>query len=384
MNKDRSVLSTSLQYIKNNHNIPYYLSLTPNSIKTFIKRVIRRVLKFLITPILTMQNNFNVHVVQCLNQIALFIDDVFVRIDNTQCELKELKQCVLNEEQKIHEIYKKLECIDRQSDFFSASVAKIILSNKLANNVPLDRPAVKSAKIVENEAEKDTYAGLDYFKFQNFFRGTRSLITARQSIYIPYFEKSIEPVLEIGCGRGEFLQLLKKAQVSAFGFDLYPEYVVEGELNGLDVRQGDGIAFLQETDQQFGGIFVAQVIEHISFEQLKTLCFAAYEKLAPGACLVMETPNPTCLAIYTNSFYIDPTHQRPVHPALLTYLLQEAGFQDIQILYTEVSRTGEHIPKIDGDGIHNLQEVNKAIDRISELLYGSQDYAAIARKESIK
>ena len=171
---------------------------------------------------------------------------------------------------------------------------------------------------------------------------------------------------------------MKAHKISAFGIDMYPEYVVEGKLNGLDVQQGDGIEFLQNTKQYFGGIFVCQVIEHISFAQLQTLCTAAYEKLVPGGYLVLETPNPRCLAVFAHAFYVDPTHNKPVHPLTLEYLLQEIGF-DVKIEYTECTRQ-EPLPHIQSDEIKNLSQVNAGISRVSDLLFGSGDYAAIAQK----
>ena len=198
-------------------------------------------------------------------------------------------------------------------------------------------------------------------------------------MYLPYFRKSDKPVLDVGCGRGEFLRLMKNHGIQAFGVDLYPEYVVEGELNGLDIRQGDAIQFLKDSTQSFAGIFASQVIEHISFEQLQILCQSAYEKLEDGAYLILETPNPTCLSMFTSSFYIDPTHNKPIHPLTLEYILHEVGFQEVHIVYTQASRQ-QALPLIKGDGIQNLDEVNAAITRVSDMLYGSLDYAVIAKK----
>ena len=94
----------------------------------------------------------------------------------------------------------------------------------------------------------------------------------------------------------------------------------------------------------------------------------------------METPNPTCLSTFSNAFYVDPTHIKPVHPVLLAYMLREAGFSEVQTVYTEASRAGTPLPLIDSDGIRNLDEVNHAIERVSNLLYGSQDYAVVAKR----
>lgn len=421
-----SLPEESLRYLEQNYTLPYYWNFGPNSIKTFAKRIVRKLLKCLLPPILELQNQFNLHIVKCFERVQGIGSELHTYIkqihnetavlrqnyaqliaqqekaeQNRQAAIEILEETVQAQqvmmkglektirtqraimeklESTVQMLREKIELLDRQSDAFSASVAKTILTYKRENDLPLTKPVLQPIQTADSALEKDAYTALDYFKFQNHFRGSRSLIMERQTIYLPYYEKSTKPVLDIGCGRGEFLHLLKEENIPALGIDLYPEYAVEGELYGLDIRQGDGIAFLKETDMQFGGIFAAQLVEHISFEQLQALCLSAYEKLVSGGYLILETPNPTCLAIYTNSFYIDPTHQRPVHPALLTYLLQETGFREVQILYTQVSRTGEQIPKIDGDGIRNLKEVNLAIERISELLYGSQDYAVIARK----
>lgn len=487
-------LLASLQYVNNGYDIPYYWSFGPNSLKTFAKRVVRKLLKCLIAPILAMQNAFNAHVVRCLNQLRYFAESILAQLEGNRQELDGLRQRILHHDQELRELERqfqeqedrllswmtgeirrveqeaqdhaqmfleratdqeeiiqlreriqemenslrlelaavsreaaevraalednggelcqnieilrhrsdemqiymekhiarqdevyqelrrRIELLDRQSDAFSASVAKTILSYKTENGIPVERSAPQTRESMPKKECEDTYTALNYFKFQNDFRGTRSQISERQAMYLTYFRGSTGPVLDIGCGRGELLHILKEENIPAFGIDLYPEYVVEGELSGLDVRQGDGIAFLKEADMRFGGIFAAHVVEHISFADLQTLCFAAYEKLVPGGYLILETPNPTCLSTFSNAFYVDPTHIKPVHPVLLAYMLREAGFSEVQTVYTEASRAGTPLPLIDSDGIRNLDEVNHAIERVSNLLYGSQDYAVVAKR----
>jgi len=415
---DWPLLMESLQYVNRNYDVPYYWSFGPNSLKTFAKRVVRKLLKCLVAPILAMQNNFNAHVVQCLNQLRYF----YVRQENTVQhisqeqndlrqkfaeqteksqgiteELNDLRRLTTEQAKKLDEqenlkerisqledvsksLQQYIERIDRQTDAFSASVAKTILEYKTEGGALFEKPELKAGERHTSEVTGDSYTALDYFKFQNDFRGTRSLIADRQAMYLPYFKNSTKPVLDLGCGRGEFLRILKEQNIPSFGIDMYPEYVIEGQLNGLDVRQGDGIAFLKETDIRFGGIFAAQVIEHISFEDLQILCFTAYEKLESGGHIVLETPNPTCLAMFTSNFYLDPTHTKPIHPLLLAYVLREAGFSEVQTIYTDASRAGKPLPFIDGEGIRNLEEINRAIAQVSDLLYGSLDYAVVAKK----
>lgn len=271
----------------------------------------------------------------------------------------------------------QVDDLNRQGDMFSASVAKTILEYRKDSGLPVETSPTRDS--VDRQEEDNLYTVLDYFKFQNHFRGTRALITERQKIYLPYFIHSTEVVLDIGCGRGEFLRLMKDNRIPALGIDVYPEYVVEGALNGLNIQQGDGIAFLKNTDQYFGGIFVCQVIEHISFIQLQELCAAAYDRLVRGAYLILETPNPGCLSIFANAFYVDPTHNKPVHPLTLQYLLEEVGFENVKIEYTPCSKL-QPLPQIQSEEIKNLDQVNEGIVRVSDILFGSQDYAVIARK----
>jgi O-antigen chain-terminating methyltransferase len=140
------------------------------------------------------------------------------------------------------------------------------------------------------------------------------------------------------------------------------------------------MAYLRSLEK-VDGIFLGQVAEHLQTEQLTALCSLAYDKLEEGGCLVLETPNPTSLAIYTNAFYLDPSHVRPVHPLTLQYLLQKAGFRNTKLLFTEQSRPPYSIPALEVPGAEETcTAFNEAMQRVSELLYGSQDYAAIAIK----
>ena len=285
-------------------------------------------------------------------------------------------------EQKLQVLQQKVNELEMQNDDLLAALAKMFTAQEIKTIMPVEkRKTVDCTSEEPTTSDNDNaYTVLDYFRFENRFRGARSIIRERQSIYLPYFKDQSGPILDLGCGRGEFLQVMKENHIPAFGIDLYPEYVIEGELLGLDIRQGDGIAYLQNTEERFGGIYVGQIVEHISFQQLQALCSAAYEKLLPGAYLIIETPNPMCLSVFANSFYIDPTHNKPVHPLTLKFLLEELQYQDVEILFTECSRL-EPLPHIQSSEITNLDEINAGISRVSDLLYGSQDYAVIAKKD---
>ena len=231
----------------------------------------------------------------------------------------------------------------------------------------------------KEEKEVNLYSGIDYFEFENKFRGSRINIKKVLSDYLPLFMGKSD-VLDLGCGRGEFLELLMDNNISAKGVDLYKDFVDYCGFKGLDVVEGDAIEYLRNTDNEsIGGIMCSQVVEHISTERLFELCAESYLKLENGGCIVIETPNPTCLSTFMNSFYLDPSHEKPVHPLFLEYVLQKAGFSNIQIVYTESSKLGR-LPLLNASNIENLAEFNDGINWISECMFGSQNYAIVATK----
>ena len=226
------------------------------------------------------------------------------------------------------------------------------------------------------------YGDMDYLDFENHFRGAEEAIKERQSIYLPFFQNQAN-VLDIGCGRGEMLSLLKDNDIRAKGIDIFPEYATLCKSYGLDVVAGDGISYLEQSKEEFGGIFVGQVVEHITIDQIVRLCNAAYDKLKNGASIIIETPNPLTLSTYTNAFYVDPSHQKPVHPLTIMYLLEKAGFEkrQIRMVQPKCSSSDRSLKALELDGVDgNLAEFNQSLQELSNHLYGPQDYAIIATK----
>lgn len=238
--------------------------------------------------------------------------------------------------------------------------------------------AAASSEAKTEPVSESRYDSIDYFDFENHFRGSIENIKNAQKFYLKYFADK-KNVLDIGCGRGEFLALLKENGISAKGIDIYEPYVDYCRMNGLEAVCGDGTKYLSDADG-IDGIFVGQVVEHLEPESIIRLCNTAYEKLPSGGCIVIETPNPTSLAIYTNAFYIDPSHVKPVHPLTMKYFLEKAGFRNIEIIYTENSRPQDTIPPLAVAGSDNIEEFNLAMKKVSDVLFGSQDYAIIAVK----
>lgn len=234
-------------------------------------------------------------------------------------------------------------------------------------------PVSKEESKTEISVPSDNYYSIDYFDFENHFRGSREQIKERQSEYLSYFEKC-KNVIDIGCGRGEFLELMLEHDIPAVGVDIYEPFVEYCREKGFDAVLMDGTDYLRKC-AGCDGIFAGQVIEHLSIQQIIALIDTAFEKLSDGGVLILETPNPCSLSIYVNAFYLDPSHIKPVHPETMRYLLKNAGFRNIDVVYTQSSMPGITIPKLKGE-----DEFNLSMETVQNMLFASQDYAIIARK----
>jgi 2-polyprenyl-3-methyl-5-hydroxy-6-metoxy-1,4-benzoquinol methylase len=210
-------------------------------------------------------------------------------------------------------------------------------------------------------------AQFDALRFAERFRGSEESIRARQQFYMPYFEGR-RGVLDLGCGRGEFLEAMREAGVAARGIELSAELVALCRAKGLEVEAADLLSYLPSLpDESLDGIFCAHVVEHLAPERLPEAIRAAAQKLARGGILALETPNPESLAIFATHFYLDPTHARPVPPALLNFYAEEAGLGRI-----EVHRLSPAVE--DAPSLHSIPE------DFREAFFGALDYALIARK----
>lgn len=269
-----------------------------------------------------------------------------------------------------------LEQIESMIDMHSIKITR--LEKRKTQNAKTTSAEHHARPKPQESAQDDVYGGLDYFEFENHFRGSRAQIKNSQRIYMDYF-KGKKKVIDLGCGRGEFLELLKENGIGGYGVDLYPEFVDLCKAKGLRAVCADAVTVLED-EQDADGIFAGQLIEHLSFGELIHLTELAYARLLPGSYLIFETPNPMSLAIYSHSFYMDPSHNKPVHPLTIQYVLEKAGFKDIRIIFTESSRLPVEIPELELEHAENLKEFNAAMKAVENTLFGSQDYAVVARK----
>ncbi len=234
----------------------------------------------------------------------------------------------------------------------------------------------------------NTEGHLDYFSFESRFRGTTDEIKERQRRYLDLLSEA-GPVLDIGCGRGEFLELLRERFIEASGIDTNADMVEACRRNGLNVSQADAISYLSGlVDNSLGSIFMAQLVEHLKPRQIVRIIELAQRKLRSGGVLMIETLNPLCLIAIANQFNLDPTHDRPVHPELLRFICESNGFTEVTVQFlTPVPDEYRlrRLPDLDHNGFPAKDLIalaNDNIDRLNDLLYGNQEYAVIARKRA--
>ncbi|HTS65937.1 MAG TPA: class I SAM-dependent methyltransferase [Candidatus Acidoferrales bacterium] len=218
-----------------------------------------------------------------------------------------------------------------------------------------------------SQAVKPALPEFDYGHFAERFRGTEEYVRAGQQIYRPVFVGCTD-VLDIGCGRGEFLELMREAGVPAKGIDLGEESVAICRAKGLEAEVADLFVYLENLPEaSLDGVFCSQVVEHLEPERLPAMVRLAASRLRRGGVIAIETPNPECLAIFATHFYLDPTHQRPVPHPLLVFYLEEYGVGQLEV--RKLSPAIESMPSL-----RSLPE------DFREAFFGGLDYAVVGKK----
>jgi O-antigen chain-terminating methyltransferase len=212
-----------------------------------------------------------------------------------------------------------------------------------------------------------TPMAIDLARFALCFRGSEEYVKAGQRQYAPSFE-GCQNVLDIGCGRGEFLEIMREANIPAVGIDLSRESVAICRLKGLEAETADLFTYVAGLpEESLDGIFCAQVVEHLPPERLAEMIQLCAGRLGRNGVMVIETPNPECLAIFATHFYLDPTHARPIPHPLLAFYLEESGVGIMEV--RKLAPAVESMPSLD-----SLPEAFR------EAFFGGLDYAIIGKK----
>lgn len=207
---------------------------------------------------------------------------------------------------------------------------------------PLLPRAREKAGISEDVQTSSLSAAIRYALFENAFYDT-DLVAAKQRVYLPYINKKLArelPFLDLGCGRGEFLQILRSEEFKAVGVDVNPASFRRLRADGFNVVEQDLVAFLKTDSNKYSGVSALQVAEHLDALQIEEMLALLAARLAPGAVLIMETPNP--LSPYVlGQFHMDPTHVAPIPPERLRFGVEAAGFENSRTLFQARIPDGE-------------------------------------------
>jgi SAM-dependent methyltransferase len=247
--------------------------------------------------------------------------------------------------------------------------------------------------VAASGAVPDVFGGnlesLTYVGFEDRFRGSREDIRSRVDDYLPILQSATD-VLDVGCGRGELLELLRQRGVKARGIDTNHAMVAQCRDRGLDVEESDALGFLERQPEASVGALVAiQVVEHFEPAYLLRFLEAAQRVLRPGAPLLLETINPACWMAFFETYIRDLTHRRPLHPDTLKYLVEAAGFSSVDVQYRAPVGEGDRLERVSGDATalstnpdiaRVAAAVNAHADKLNARLFSAMDYAVIARR----
>jgi SAM-dependent methyltransferase len=212
-----------------------------------------------------------------------------------------------------------------------------------------------------------------YLAFENTFRGTREDIRERMAVYLPIVKSAgvdAAPVVDIGCGRGEWLELLKESGVEARGVDMNPRMAQECRELGLEIVEADAVDYLGTLAAgSVSAVTGMHIVEHLPYRRVLKLLDEARRVLRPGGVAILETPNPENVIVGSCNFWYDPTHERPLPPEPLKRAAELRGFARVEILRLHPFPAIAHFTSASG-----------VRDQLNHLFYGPQDYAIVAYK----
>jgi len=347
---------------------------------------------------------FHSRTLQYLQQITAYID---TRDRETAGGALVLNASLSGLAENIDKRWESLSVRDQRVDARTAALAasheelramlgvsqQAVLSLKRELEKLLTDQGVQKVQKVQ-EVQGEAFRTLDSYKYVGFedqFRGSREAIRARLESYLPFFRDlssgDSHPVLDVGCGRGEFLELLAGAGIGARGIDLNHEMAELCRARGLDVTEADAVGYLSALpDASLGGLFAAQVVEHLQPGYLLQFLELAFHKLRPGGRIVLETLNPACWVAFFDSYIRDITHVCPLHPDTLKYLVLASGFMRADIEYRTPVAPHDRLQSIAAshradDTLADIVEAfNANVEKLNARMFTHLDYAVIGAR----
>ena len=280
-----------------------------------------------------------------------------------------------------------LEAFDRRHESLGRRLEGLLALRDRVEAMSEEMKAIKGALASPPSAETATAAiraagDAAYVAFENRFRGSPEEIRERLSGYVELF-RDLSPVADLGCGRGEFLELLKENNVEALGVEGNAALMRECLDRGLDVELENLLEFLRKRKgASLGGIFAAQVAEHLPPAALQETLREAHRVLRPGGLLVLETVNPRSLVAFLEIYNRDLTHEKPLHPDTLSFLAAAAGFTDVRIQLRAPVDASSRLQSVPPEELppRAVAVLNENWQKLNDIVYGAQEYALFARR----
>ncbi len=282
-------------------------------------------------------------------------------------------------DEKIRSLELQLTKAERVIENLSSVESQIAKARREIDNVrrlfgvaagSVSRPSDAPSAVAESTVDPALYVTIE-----DAFRGEQELVIERQSAYLPLFRSKVtaeSPLLDLGCGRGEWLELLRKENLAASGIDSNVVCVAECREKGLAVQQGDLLGHLRSLpDGSLGAVTLFQVLEHLPFMMVIDVIREVRRVLVSGGIMLAEVPNAKNARVASGTFWIDPTHNKPLYPDFLEFLAEMAGFSEVQGLYVNPLSPTPDLGDV-GEGLR------KAVTEAFEAIYGPADYALVA------
>jgi O-antigen chain-terminating methyltransferase len=313
--------------------------------------------------------------------------DLVTRLTATEQQLQAVSDRFAARDERVTRIDNLLTTLDRRLTVFDEryTTNDCYLKNDLAQHKqtlalflrearqrlpePFDRDQLKTF-VNEDQHSLDAF----YVAFEAQFRGSRADIINRLKVYIPLIEEAKigtedASILDIGCGRGEWLELLRESGYIARGLDINRVMIEECTARGLNVIEGDVLDYLHSiSDSSLGAVTGFHIIEHLPFKMLMQVFDEVVRVLKPGGMVIFETPNPSNVLVGSNTFYLDPTHRNPLPSSLIQFLAESRGLCQVKIM--NVNPYPEHY-HVEGSDL---------AERFNDYFYGAQDYSVIGYK----
>jgi O-antigen chain-terminating methyltransferase len=263
--------------------------------------------------------------------------------------------------------------VQLRADFIQQSHRISMLLEEARKRLPAPLDEKQLAAMADEEKHS-----LDavYVTFENRFRGTHAEIKERARVYLPFIQQrnigSPEmPILDVGCGRGEWLELLSESKLEARGIDINRVLLAYCREAGLNVAEDDILRHLKGLpDASLGAVTGFHIIEHLPFDVLVRVFDETVRVLKPGGLAIFETPNPENVLVGSHNFYLDFTHRNPLPSLTIQFILEARGLCDVQVLNLH--------PYPDSSKL--LDDGTEVTKRFNEYFYGPQDYGVIGRK----